>query len=96
MGVAGEFPRRVRREEIDFVARGAEREARGQVGGSVELTLVERKVSVGRNGGAIRNPELLRIAEVVRQIPVADVGRCTGEIKCVARRYPSSLEVHCR
>ena len=80
MGVAGEFPSRIRREEIDFIARGAEREARGQVGGSVKLTLVERAVAVGRNAGPIRNPELLRIAEVVRQIPVADVSRSTGEI----------------
>ena len=80
MNVTSQVSSAVAGEQVDLIAGGTERKARRGVGRRVELALVEREVAVGRNGGAIWNPELLRIAEVVRQIPVADVRRGIGEI----------------
>src|ERR1041384_7522125 len=71
MRVTGEIPIR-RREEIDLVAFGTEREvSRAEI---EFVRLVKHEEAARRNRRADRDEILLRTVRIVREIPAADVG----------------------
>src|SRR5262245_49091906 len=78
--IAGEIAGRVAAEQIDFIALGRESKRDVAIARDIKVGFGERDVAVGRNGASRRDAEFLRITEIIREIPVADIGGGAGEI----------------
>ena len=78
--VAGEFPGDVRREEVNFVTIGTERETRRHAGVGIEVGFVEHAVTARENHRPVRDAEFLRRVQIVGQVPAANVHVAAGRI----------------